>query len=524
MKKIIKIITVVFITSLISIPTFSFSHYLNLKDFANSNKRIKYKPTDPYYLGIEKVSNKYQNILFNNIGNIENVWDEYTGKGVLVADIDSGIDINHPDFSNNIHEESAYFYTEYENDDIDSPFEVKSKIGLDYIGHDYDEKDHSWISHGTSTAGVIASESDLVGTIGVAFDAQLLVLKVDFEDYSINEAIKYAVDKGAKVINMSFGGYAEPYYDHYLDEYFDEENVDYYPGSDTSMIEAINYAYNHGVILVASAGNECTDTHSYPACNEHVIGVGALKENSDNTAANYSNYNSVSDTPKTNPSVDIVAPGTVVTTDYSGSKTRGHSSYTKISGTSFSCPVVVGAAALWKEKNPFGTHEQFEKQLFESANDIGSSGWDKKYGYGALDVEKLLLNDEEPILNYDEITSMSINIEKVSIEENKDYLLVATVNPLGTPFNAIYTSSNPEIATVNNAGRITGIKEGNTTITVTINDLSATCEVEVTKAAEKEDDEEIRFNICGGNIATTSTFLSLISILGFFLLKVKKYK
>ena len=512
---------------MISIPCFSFR-----KNFESeialrkgiATHRIRYSPTDPYYKGTNRIDNKYQNIVYNHIGNMENVWNKYTGEDVLVADIDSGIDINHPDFTNNIHPESAYFYTEYENERIDSPYEVKMKVGKEYITHDYDSKNHEWISHGTSTAGVMAAEADSLGTVGIAFEAQILVLKVDFEDYSINEAMKYAVDLGAKVINMSFGAYATPYYDNYERKYYDIENEDYFPGSDTSMIEGINYAYNHGVILVAAAGNECTDTHSYPACNEHVIGVGALKENSGSIAANYSNYNLSTDTPNSNPSVDVVAPGTVIAPSYGGNQMNPTHTYEKISGTSFACPIVSGAAILWKDKNPAGTPDQFEEQLYTSATDIGNTGWDKKYGYGAVDIEKLLLNDEEPIEENDtEITSISLNETNIAMEEGAEFLLVVNTNPNGIPFNATYSSSSPEVASVNNAGRITALKEGKATISVKVNNLSATCNVEVRKSGNNGDSNtSIKIRICGGNIITTSTFLSLTSILGFFLLKRKK--
>lgn len=529
MKKVIKCLTIVSILGVISIPSFAIKKRFDdavVVKRGIATHRIRYTPTDPYYKGTQKVDNKYQNILYNHIGNMETVWDSYTGKDVLVADIDSGIDINHPDFTNNIHPQSAYFYTEYENEEPDSPYEVKMQVGTQYINHDYDDEYHEWVAHGTNTAGVIAAENDGVGTVGIAYDAELLVIKVDFEDYSINEAIKYAVDLGAKVINMSFGGYSEPYYDGYEKKLHNEKYVDYFPNSDTSMIEGLNYAYNHGVILIAAAGNECTDTHSYPACNDHVIGVGALKENSGTTAASYSNYNLASDTPNTNPSVDVVAPGTVVVPSYSGSRISGHSSYTKIQGTSFSCPVVVGAAAIWKEKNPAGTPDQFESQLYASATDIGNTGWDRKYGYGAVDIEKLILNGVAPIEEIDdEISSFSLNETDISMEIGAEFLLIIDANPSGIPFNATYTSSNPSVAAVNKAGKISALKTGNTTITVQINDLSVNCHVKVVRPTDDGNNGEdivVHHLLCGGDIVTTSTFLSLTSLLGFFLLKYRK--
>lgn len=522
MKKIIKCLAATAILAAIAIPCFSYRQNLDSKNIIQL-RRIKFKPavthSDPYYKGTSKVGGKYQNILYNHIGNMEEVWDNYTGNGVLVADIDSGIDINHPDFTNNISNKSAYFYTEYEDDSWDSDFEIKSKVGKNYVTHDWDDYYYEWVAHGSNTAGVIAAEADGVGTVGIAYNASLLVLKTDFDDNSINAAIKYAVDNGAKVINMSFGGYAEPYYDGYQNRWFDEEYSDYFPGSDTSMVEALNYAHNHGVILVAAAGNECTDTHSYPACNNYVIGVGALAENSGTTAAEYSNYNLSSDTASTNPSVDISAPGTVVTPSYTGSKSSGKSDYEKIDGTSFSCPVVVGAAALWLEKNPTGTPAQFEEQLYASATDIGSTGWDKKFGYGAININKLLLNSE-PIDGGDkEITSISLNKTELNLKVGETFLLEITTNPEGVPFEATYTSNNESVITVSNGGKITALKKGDAVITVRVNNLTATCSVRVTTDS---DGSNAAHKLCGGNITTTSIFLSLTSALGYFLLKLRR--
>ena len=524
MKKGIKCLSIMAILGAISVPCFTYASQKieesNVYTRGIAKGRIiyepAYSPTDPYYKGTSRVERKYQNILYNYIGNIESVWDSYTGKDVLVADIDSGIDIRHPDFANAISDRSAFFYTEYENDDYDSPYEVKYDIGTAFITHDFDQETRTYEPHGSNTAGVIGARNNGVGTVGIAYDCTLLVLKMDFDDNSISAAIKYAVDEGAKVINMSFGAYAEPYYNGYTHKTCNKAYEDYYPGTESSMAEALNYAHEHGVILVAAAGNECTDTHSYPACNDYVIGVGALAENSFSQKSSYSNYNLKDDTPETNPSVDVVTPGTVVVPSYGGSRMRGQSTYDLTEGTSFSCPVIVGAAALWLEKYPNGTPTQFEKALYNTTNDIGKSGWDTTFGYGSLNIEALLNYEveEAPIVN-------SISLDKTSVEIGigESETLVATTDPESALSEVTFTSSNYSIVGVDRNGKITGIKSGTATITAKVGDLSATCAVTVTR----NNSDPIGYHtICGGEVAATSAILSSTAILGFFLLKLKK--
>lgn len=456
--------------------------------------KTNFAPKDPYYTGASRVTsplgNVYQNISFNYIGNIENVWDKYTGKNVTIAVIDTGLDINHPDFAGKIDEKSGYFYTEGNT--------PKSQIGKQYISHDLVSGSYS--SHGTNTAGAALAGTGNEGTIGVAPDANLLALKCDLEDLSVNNAIRYAVDNGAKVINLSLGAYAEKYYNHRTNKWYDKIYEDYFPGCNTSMQDAIDYAYEHDVIVVASAGNETTSTHSYPAANNHVIGVGSLEYASSSTLAVFSNFNGENEAEGSNCNVDIVAPGYVVTPSYNGSST-----YVQTQGTSFSSPIVAGAAALWLEKNPDGTPDQFLNDLAASCKDIGKTGWDTSFGYGSLDVEKLL-------------SLMMVDQTPIKISVGQTYQI--RVSSTGEEHEVNFVSNNEKVVTVTNEGLVTAVAAGKTSIVVMSGTVTRTIDVTVLS----NNNPLVNGFGCGGNISTTSTIISLLSITFVSLLILKKKK
>lgn len=471
--------------------------------------REMFSPEDPYYTGESRVYSggipAYQNIIYDYIGDIETVWDYYTGKGVTIAIIDTGIDANHSDFSGKISAKSGYFYTIYENEeDFNSPYEVHFSEGIEYISHGKDD------SHGSKVAGVAAAETSSIGIVGVAPDAELLILKIDLDDYSANAAIKYAVDCGAKVINMSLGGYAEPYYNHNLNKYFDELDVDYYPEIATNLLEGINYAYDNGVIIVAAAGNECTDTPSYPAANDHVIGVGALGAYRASELANYSNYNNSSNNIHSINSVDVVAPGSVVTTDE-------NNNYVYANGTSFSCPIVSGLAALYLEKYPDALPDEFSEALFESCNDLGITGWDYKYGYGSVNAFNLMITDEldAPII----LDNIFIE-DKININVGETHQIQYTLSPNNyTPTTISFNSSDKEIVSVDENGLLTAHKKGSVIITITVDNMSVSTIVSVKENVVQNTSK------CGGNLVFSSYLLFSASLLAILItLKNKTIK
>ena len=424
-----------------------------------------------------------KNYSMSNLGDIESVWDNYTGKGIKIAIIDDGFAYEHPEYirhdgNSAIHEDSAYFYS------------ANYSYGVQYykndhscIGEDWESDNSEWATHGTNTSTTAAAPMNNGGTVGIAPDADILALKVDMSFVAIREAINYAVSKGADVINMSLGAYGESFVDGFGDENEGSPSVRTYLNS------ACNNAYNNGVILVAAAGNEATDHKSYPACNNHVIGVGALNRNSNTELAPFTNYN---DSSAGEVNVDILAPGFVFTAGIDGSASASFNhTWHDTSGTSFSSPIVAGAAALWKEKIPDGTPDEFEECLKESAAGIGTyankmipvSKWGKYsnvgpscFEGGRLDVGALMQLGRA--VNGVTLSPSSLNL----YTNTSPQALTATVKPAtASNKNLIWSSSNSAVASVDQEGFVTPVSPGQATITVRTEEgnFTDTCEVTV---------------------------------------------
>ena len=438
------------------------------EDEVKHNVRFQptYTPTDTYYTTQKGYS-------MSTLGDIETVWDDYKGDGITIAVIDTGIDHDHPDFTdsngvNHISNRSRYYYTEnsavyYCNATSQSDY-TGTKYGWEYLQHSYDSTKKVYSYHGTNVAGSAAASMNAIGTVGIAPNATILAIKTDMLLTSINEAIKYAVSEGVDVINMSLAAYAESFTDGNGTAQIG------YSSTASALTSAINSAYNKGIIVVAAAGNEKTSYYSYPASNNHVIGVGALAKNSDTAAASFSNFNKSTDTESGNHNVDLMAPGYVYAPSFDGSHT-----YVATQGTSFASPIVAGTAALWKQKYPNGTPDEFAEQLYATCNDMGETGWDTTYGYGSLDVGALME------LNYP-VTGVELNYgDTATIFSNGKLELVATISPKNASNKAVtWTSSDETVATVSSTGVVTPIKAGTTRITVTTADGGFTDYTDVT--------------------------------------------
>ncbi|MBI4743551.1 MAG: peptidase S8 [Actinobacteria bacterium] len=282
-------------------------------------------------------------------------WDIEKGlsNNVTVAVIDTGIDLDHPDLVNKLWINSD----EISNDGIDND---NNGFIDDYNGYNIASKNsdiNDYLGHGTEVTGVIAADTNnQKGIAGLSWGAKIMMVKVASEDGLITNsdvvaAIIYAGDNGAKVINISLGG-----------NYFSSiEN------------EAIEYASNRGVTVVAAGGNDKSERLSYPASYDNVISVSATDENDELTY--FSNFNK---------KIDVSAPGyNIFTTALNGS-------YSYVDGTSFAAPHTTGLASLILSQNPSLTPLEVEQKIEQSADDLGYPGRDDYFGYGRINVYRAL--------------------------------------------------------------------------------------------------------------------------------------
>lgn len=294
---------------------------------ANYIYTIDALPDDPQY-------NKQWN--FRAI-NIEQAWNETKGAGVTVAVIDTGVS-EVPDLKL-----------------------TKFVDGYDFVNDKDDASDDN--GHGTHVAGTIAqSTNNGYGVAGIAYEASIMPLKVLSGSgggtiADIAEAIKFAADNGADIINMSLGG-----------------------GGDSNMMkEAIEYAHNKGVTIVAAAGNEGRNAASYPARYPKVISVAAT--DATGQKASYSNFGA---------GVDLAAPGGSGT-DEAGriiqntiNPATGETVFVGFQGTSMAAPHVAGVAALIRSTG-VDSSEEILDILQQSSRQVSEDHLNH-YGAGHLDA------------------------------------------------------------------------------------------------------------------------------------------
>lgn len=270
-------------------------------------------------------------------------WDVEKGApGVTIAVLDSGVNRQHPDLVGRL------------------------LPGYDFMNNDADPSDDH--GHGTFVTGVIAANANTDGLVGVDLKAKILPIKISNNEGTLSmqnavEGIYYAINNGADVINMSFGSYH----------------------SSDFVRDAIWSAYDEGIVLVASAGNDHSNENFYPASYAPVISVAASGKN--DRATEFSNYGHF---------IDITAPGEkIYSTNYSGGLTRG-------SGTSFSAPIISGLAGLLKASHPNWSNAQIEWAIEAGADSLDQSEWNIYDGYGranayqALTVELPLWKEDAP--------------------------------------------------------------------------------------------------------------------------------
>ncbi|TWT07053.1 S8 family serine peptidase [Planococcus sp. CPCC 101016] len=302
--------------------------------------QLTHTPNDPYF--------NYFQYHHDNI-ETERAWDKTKGSSdVVVAVLDSGFDLNHQDLTN----------------------QIISAYSTSSTGFSVDD-------HGTHVAGIIGSSIDNYAFgAGVAPETSIMAIDVFEGEFAyttdVVEGIYTAVSAGADIINMSLGSYESSYY----------------------YNNAIQYAYQNGVVIVAAAGNDATTRTHYPSSYDNVISVGSTT--SYDGSSSFSNYGY---------DIDIVAPGSGI---YS---TLPYGSFGSMNGTSMASPVVAGVAALVLANEPQLTNDQVVNRLLTTTKDLGSYGKDYIYGNGLVNARQALkiMDIPSPTVNdiQDDSTSVS---------------------------------------------------------------------------------------------------------------------
>lgn len=353
------------------------------------DQRVKLALTanDPYYNTTGNIRTGQADMWGLNNIRAAQAWDTTQGStSVVIGIADSGVDISHPDIIDNAWQNNGEIPNNGLDDDNNGY--IDDFNGWNFRGNNNNATDV--IGHGTHVAGTVAARgNNNIGITGVSWRSKIMPLRIcDSDNYCyFNEAvqsIRYAADMGAKVINNSYGG----------------SNAFYPP-----LRDAIKYAHERNVTIVAAAGNSAVDalaTGVYPANDERAINVGASTIS--NQLAYFSNYGA---------RTDVVAPGLEILSTKSATWLFGASScpsffggtYCQISGTSMAAPHVSGLAALMYSVNPSLTSEQVRQILRKTTLDLGTAGKDTTFGYGLIQADAAVAASVNPTVLAPLITS-----------------------------------------------------------------------------------------------------------------------
>src|SRR5256886_923404 len=269
--------------------------------------------------------------------------------------------------------------------------------GYRFINGDTNPMDESsGVYHGTGVAGVIAAiidnGQDVAGTAQVKVMA-LRALGLNGQGSSLNtsQAIRWAAQNGAKIINLSLG----------TNETF---------GGPTDIQLAVDYAWSRGALVVAAAGNAGTGTLDYPARLPNVVSVAAIDETG--LKASFSNYGS---------GLDLAAPGDrILTLD-------GNNQVHYLTGTSFAAPFVTGAAALLLSADPALTNVELWNILNSTAvQPSGGPAYNTNYGWGGVNAGKAIKPLRQPFI--------SLKAYPSDVPRNSTFRVTWSIpRPLGTP-------------------------------------------------------------------------------------------
>ncbi len=338
---------------------------------------------------------------------LDKAWD--VGKGsrdIVIAIIDDGVDWYHEDLFesiwNNLGEDingdGKITEADINNIDDDNNGYIDDFIGWDFMhipddwsdfwqpldgsdGKDPDNDPWGMGGHGTHVAGIAgATSGNGIGIAGASWGCSIMPLKCGWvargtmEGYIYEgyKAIYYAVDNGANIINMSWGG-----------EGYSKLNQD-----------LVNYAWEHGVLCIASAGNDASEIPIYPPGYDHVFSIAGTGNDNDQVYS-FTNYGDW---------IDLSAPGSSIYSTLNGNR------YGYKSGTSMAAPLVAGIAGLLWSQHPDWSIEQITDQLIATADPIDDVNPDYRGMLGAGRINAFRALTEEPSM---------IKVESFTLDDSK---------------------------------------------------------------------------------------------------------
>ncbi|OVE75275.1 hypothetical protein BVX98_07995 [bacterium F11] len=388
----------------------------------------------------------------------EVAWDTHTGTtGVVVAIIDTGLDWDHPDIEGNLWQnvgESSGTITTTGVDN-DGNGKIDDNFGYDFGDDDGDPDDDCYNSfflfdfggHGTHVSGIVGADgNNAVGVSGVNWIVSLMALKVAPSNCLITtdafaDAIRYATDEGADVINISLGGEA-----------------------DSTVEIALNYAELNGVVLIAAAGNEATSNSqfSYPAAYDNVMAVAATDRN--DQLGTFSNFGSW---------VQISGPGVAIRSTLPVQD----GSYAFWSGTSMASPMVAGIAGLVLAQYPSLTDDEVYQRLLDSTEDIDSlnPGFGGQLGAGRVNVARAMMSVTgiSPSFGLNTTTSVDLTVSGISLVPESTLSLKNGSETISAT-NVAVPNSTTITGTVNLLGATAGLWDVVVTAGQTVKTLAST--------------------------------------------------
>ena len=379
-------------------------------------------------------------------------WQITTGSDkVVIAIIDSGVDLDHPELKDKI---------------CTNPDEIPGN-GIDDDGNGYVDDVHGWdfcywdgepqddYGHGTFVASIAAAETNNgLGMAGVSWGAKIMPIKVfdergESRHWDIAAGIYYAADNGAKIVNLSWT----------LNPAIDPQ----------PLRAAVSYAHSKGALVVAAAGDSHDDSYQYPAALDNVVSVAATTPGDEHP-----------DFSTCNDKVDVAAPGVDILGIYLGG-------YGRLSGTDAAAAHVSGLAALIWSVNPTLTPDEVESIIESTAVDLGEPGWDECFGHGRIDASAAVSAtpcylqvepDSLYLLVCDDSNSLSLTITStspctwsttapwLSISPPEGYTtssITVTIDIGALPDYGVYT------ATITATSTLTSCVNSPLTITITVN-------------------------------------------------------